>query len=360
MEKDLSGYKKRHLAFWDLSETDRPLLGFTIGLGLDSWSYWQENKAARALLNREQILPDDINPADFVEDQQKYLELCDQIDDDTIRTVMPLASIPWMEAILGCPVLSSEAGFRSAEILRTAGSLQPVSLNPDNPWIKKYLQFIELYTREFSGKYPVSQSILRGPSDLACALLGAENAAIALVTESQAIHQLLDYVTSQLEKFLRLQLGYLPKFQDGYVIAQYDIWTPEPCIRFQEDFSVLFSPQNYTEFLKPRDERLAAVSPYTLIHLHASSLFLIDQFLEVSQIRAYQVTKDPGITRLSDMMPALIKIQQAQKPLVVKGQFDNADLELMKRKLSLCGLCIQPVVRGIPDAKKLLAALKAW
>jgi hypothetical protein len=360
MNHDIDEYRRRHLAFWNLKAVEQPLVGFTIGVGVNAWSYWQYNKATVKLLNRRSIVADDLNPADFVDDQLKYLELCDQIDDDICRTAMPLASIPWMEAILGCPVLSTEAGFKSAEILDYISSLKPLPFDPDNPWVKKYLEFVEVYGEAFGSHYPVSQSVLRGPSDLACALLGAENATMALVMDSSDMHRLLEYVTGQLEKFLRLQLKHLPKFQDGYVIGQYDIWAPEPCIRFQEDFTVLYSPRYYVEFLMSLDERLAGISPYNLIHLHASSLFLIDHFLEVSGIRAFQVTKDPGGTFLSEMIPALQKIQQAGKPLIVKGEFDDADIELMKRNLSLHGLCIQPVVNGISQAETLLPALRNW
>ena len=73
MYHDINEYKQRHLAFWKLSKVNHPLVGFTIGAGLDVWSYWQYNKAARALLNREKISAEDINPEDFVEDQRKYL-----------------------------------------------------------------------------------------------------------------------------------------------------------------------------------------------------------------------------------------------------------------------------------------------
>ena len=360
MKRDFREYKKRHLAFWEMSEVDRPLIGFTIGAGLDSWSYWQSNKAVRGLLNRDQVLARDINPADFVEDQLKYLELSDQIDDDVCRTAMPLASIPWMEAILGCPIFSTDVNMKSKEILDNAASLQSHQFDPKNPWIEKYLQFIQVYTQAFGTQYPVAQSVLRGPSDLACALMGAENATMALAMEPQAMFKLLNYVTGQLEEFLRLHLKILPAFQNGYVIGQYEIWAPAPAIRIQEDFSVLYSPQYYSEFLKPMDERLASLSSYTLIHLHAPSLFLIDHFLEVSQINAFQVTKDVGSAILSEMIPALLKIQQAGKPLIVKGQFDDDDLDLLKKNLSLRGLCIQPVVGGLAEAEKMLPKLKKW
>ena len=117
MIKDFEQYKKRHLDFWTLAEVKQPLVGFTIGAGLDSWSYWQDNKAARALLEKKQIFAEDINPKDFVYDQLKYLESSEQIEDDVCRTAMPLASLPWMEAILGCPVLATGANMKSGEIL---------------------------------------------------------------------------------------------------------------------------------------------------------------------------------------------------------------------------------------------------
>jgi hypothetical protein len=360
MNRDHAKYKERHIAFWEMQEVDNPLIGFTVGAGLDSWSYWQYNKGARALLNKQNILPDDINPIDFIEDQLHYLELSETINDDVCRSAMPLASVPWMEAILGCPVFSTEAHMTCKKIVDKVDSLNPIPFTSDNIWVKKYFEFIKIYTDVFAERFPVAQSVLRGPSDLACALVGSEDAAIALITEPEAMHSLLNYVTDQLERLLKMHLAVLPKFRDGYVIGQYELWAPEPALRIQEDFATFYSPELYEEFLKPLDKRLASISKYTLIHLHSSSLFLIDQFLQVSQIRAFQVTKDPGRVSLVDMMPSLLKIQQAGKPLIIKGQFEDCDYDLMKRMLSVRGLCVQPVVRNLSDADRVMPMLRKW
>lgn len=340
MERDFAKYKECHLAFWELHEVSSPLLGFTIGAGQDSWSYWQYNSAAQKLMSQKCILPEDVEPLDFVEEQQRYLELSGQISDDICRSAMPLASIPWMEAILGCPVISSGSHLSAEKIMEDAGSFPTVEINTDNPWIRKYLEFIQVYNDCFSGKYPVAQSVLRGPSDLVSAMMGVENASLALLMQPEAMHRLLDYVSVRLEQFLKLQLQSLPKFQGGYVIGQYEIWAPEPAIRIQEDSSVHYSPELYETFLKPNDERIARVSNYTLIHLHSPSLVLIDKFLEVSQIRAFQLTKDQGSVKLENMITGLKKIQKAGKPLIVKGIFDDDDLQLIKKNLSVTGLCL--------------------
>jgi hypothetical protein len=206
--------------------------------------------------------------------------------------------------------------------------------------------------------YPIGQSVVRGPSDLACALLGAENATMALVEEPEAMRGLLGYITDQLEEFLRLQLQRLPMFQGGYVIGQYEIWAPQPVVRIQEDFSVLYSPRLYDEFLRPLDERLADIVPYSLMHLHFSSLFLIDNFLEVPTIKAFQVSKDAGTDTIAAMLPGLKKIQRAGRPLIVKGAFDENDLQLIKENLSVAGLCLQPVVSGVDEATQMLPRIR--
>ncbi|MEJ2616394.1 MAG: uroporphyrinogen decarboxylase family protein [Ignavibacteriaceae bacterium] len=360
MIKDFQKYKERHLAFWALEDVKHPLIGFTIGAGPDAWSYWHYNKATQSLLNRGEISPDNINPNDFVEDQLCYLKLSKEIDDDVCRSAMPLASIPWMEAILGCPIVSTESSFRSETITDNEDPLELTPIETDNLWLKKYFEFISVYEQAFSDKYPVSQSVLRGPSDIACALIGAEKAAIFLLEDPERMHRILNYAAEQLTLFLQMQIKKLPQFQDGYVIGQYEIWTPEPPIRIQEDFSLLFSPDLYKEFLKSLDTSLATISNYTLIHLHSSSLHLIDQFLEISQLRSFQITKDSNVLTLNTMLPALNKIQEAGKPLILKGQFKKEDYDLILNQLSFRGLCIQPVVKNLSEANELLPLLKNY
>ncbi|MFC2133961.1 hypothetical protein ACFLR4_04685 [Bacteroidota bacterium] len=360
MKMDVQKYKDRHLAFWELADVKSPLIGFALGAGTDAWSYWQANKAAQILLNNKIILPAEIEPADFVEEQIRYLELADKIDDDVIRTGMPLASLPWMEAILGCKVISTGAHFQSHEILDDPELLQAIPFDDNNPWVKKYFEFIDVYSKAFGNRYPVAQSVLRGPSDLACALLGAEKAAMSLIEAPEVMHRLFDFVTSQIERFLKLQIDKLPTFSDGYVTGQYEIWAPKPVIRIQEDFSILFSPKNYKEFLQPLDKRLAALSDYTLIHLHSSSLYLIEQFLEISEIKVFQITKDPTGVTLDEMLPALKKIQESNRPLIVKGEFTKNDIDNLKQNFSTNGLCLQPVVSNINEAKELLLSLRKW
>lgn len=353
-------YREKHLMFWSLEKVNRPLIGFTVGLGQDSWSYWQDNRAAQALLSLNEILPDNISPADFIEDQVKYLKLTQKIGDDVIRSAMPLASIPWMEAIIGCKIVSTKDSISAVRIDNDINKIGITPFDVNNKWIQKYFEFFNLFEETLKGNAPVGQSIIRGPSDLLCAILGTENAAISLIDESDNVHKLLEKITNYLELFLGLHLQKLPRFLDGYVIGQYELWAPEPPIRIQEDYSNLFSCEMYKEFLQKLDHQLAGISNYTLIHLHSSSLHLIEQFLEVDSIRVFQITKDPNVISLDSMMDALKKVQESGKPLVVKGRFSGEDISLIKSDLSPSGLCIQPVVRNFQEIDELMSQLTIW
>ena len=80
-------------------------------------SYWSDNRAAKRLREKEEIHPEDIDPSAFIEDQRIYLERMEEIEDDGFHTAIPLASIPWMEAILGCPIVRHPGPFHRKETL---------------------------------------------------------------------------------------------------------------------------------------------------------------------------------------------------------------------------------------------------
>lgn len=353
-------YKEKHLRFWSLEKVNGPLIGFTVGTGFDSWSYWQDNKAAQSLLQLEEISPADIIPSDFIEDQIKYLRFTEKINDDIIRSAMPLASIPWMEAIIGCKIISTNSSVSAVKMFNDICEVEIMPFTSNNLWAKKYFEFFKVYDEAFNGEYPIGQSIIRGPSDILCAILGVENAAVALIDDPDGTKKVLNQITENLESFLKAQSYLLPKFLDGFVIGQYELWAPEPVIRIQEDYSNLFSNEMYQEFLQPLDKKLASISNYTLIHLHSSSLHLIKEFLEVNTIRAYQITKDPNVVSIEVMIDALVKVQESNKPLVVKGQFSKDDYTLLKNNLRQEGLCIQPVVKSIDEVNELLILLRDW
>jgi hypothetical protein len=350
---------EKHLLFWN-RRNDAPLVAFTIGAGTDSWSYWRDNKATAALWGRGAIRPQDLVPAEFVEDQRRYLNISEQVPDDAIRTAMPFASMPWLEAIAGCPVISTEAHFAAKPALLTPADGEKIRFDPGNEWVRKYVEFLHVFAAAFGEQHPVAQSVLRGPSDLAGALLGTEAALEGLLLEPEAMQSLFARIECLLAEFIRHQMKHIPSFHGGHVIGQYEIWAPGTVQRMQEDGASLYSPALYRRFLKPLDARLAEVADYTLIHLHTPALNLIDDMLDIPGIRLFQVTKDEGPARVEPMLPGLRKVQAAGRCLIIKGRLNAEDIGALRSGLEPRGLCIQPVVNSADDANRMLENLRRW
>lgn len=84
----------------------------------------------------------------------------------------------------------------------------------------------------------------------------------------------------------------LPLFHGGYFDAQYSLWSPGPIIRMQEDATAEYSPVLYRRFVQLVDRFLAGQFANSFIHLHSTSMFLLDAFLEIEEIRCFEINQD--------------------------------------------------------------------
>ncbi len=360
MNEDIRLITERHQAFLNRDAVKSPLLGMIAGSGPDSWSYWQSNPGAAKLWGKSCIQPEDVLPEDFVEAQRHYLEQASAVGDDLLRAAMPFASLPWMEAALGCSVVSTNAQFASQSHLSGIEAYEPVVFDAANPWVRKYMEFLDVYSRAFDGEYPIGQSVLRGVSDLFAALFGPEQAVLLLMTQPEAADPVLRDLNAFLEAFYHCQMAHLPEFAGGHVIGQYELWAPGSVARIQEDNASLLTPDLYREHLKPLNAHLAENWDYTLMHIHASAIFMLDELLDIKGIRVFQVSKDEGGIRIEDMLPSLVKIQEHGRCLLLKGRFSENDVAALKKALSPNGLCVQPVVPSIEHARAMLPSLRRW
>jgi hypothetical protein len=122
----------------------------------------------------------------------------------------------------------------------------------------------------------------------------------------------------------------------------------------QEDASALYSPELFRACILPADRRIAQEFPYSLLHLHASSLFLVEEFLTVKEIGVFQINRDVGEMGLPEMFPYLKQIQEKGRRLFLRGPFSVEDYRWIKEHLSPIGLIVQTVVPSLEEGKALL------
>ena len=151
-----------YLKFWNLEETPYPIIGFDVG----GFFPFQWFGALRELGENVWLEPEHLEVSKYLDDYTSVYKRASSVNDDFIKGVSPIPAIPWMEAILGCPVEISGESIWGRERNADWKELEGLSLKENNPWLKKYLEFLEALVGNAQGEYPISQPILRGITDL--------------------------------------------------------------------------------------------------------------------------------------------------------------------------------------------------
>jgi hypothetical protein len=234
--------------------------------------------------------------------------------------------------------------------LAQAGSL---SLDRENLWFRKYLEFGLALVRAAEGRFPVSHSAEVGPTDLHDLLRGHTASIMDLVDEprraSAILWRLAEFFCEVQQEFWK----HMPLFHGGYFDAQYSLWSPRPIMRLQEDATAVYSPALYRKFVQPVDRALASRFPCSFMHLHSTSMFLLDAFLEIQEIQCFQINKDALGPSTAAMIPHYRKVQKAAKPLLIRGSFDAEEVRLLLDSLDPRGVFLNIMTESITQIESL-------
>ena len=346
MNENIAHKLDRHRKFLKYEETDRPIIGFYIG-GWEGLSRYSEN--SESLFPKGLINAEDVKIEKFDELYKNYSK-CLDYDDDFVRTLDPVPSIPWVEAASGCPVKFTGKNFWSQKIgfEKAQDSIDKISIN-DNPWISKYGEFVKYLASEYP-EYAIGQSILRGPLDVLCALVGDGETIYNLYDEPEFTKKALNKLSDVHNEFLRVQFANSPKYYDGYAMGVMNMWTPGTTCRIQEDAMALITPNHYEEYIYEMDVKITSTTDYSLYHVHATGMFIMDKIIRNKNLNIVQVMKDEGDTKLDDLLEGMKKIQNAGKSVMVKGKFDKDDIDLMRKHLDKRALALGCVVNNTKEA----------
>ena len=136
----------------------------------------------------------------------------------------------WARGYASSPAASSasrasSAGTRSLDL----------GLVPANPWLQKYLAFLDALVQRAAGRYPVTHGTLIGLSDLLAALRGHGPSILDLLEEPQQAEAALWHFGEIFRCITDAAWARLPLYGGGYYDAQYQLWAPGPTARLQED-----------------------------------------------------------------------------------------------------------------------------
>ena len=345
-----------------LKETAQPLMGCCIG-GWEGFGRYVGN--ASMDLPQGVVCHNDINPALFKDIYNAYSKTL-TYDDDLIRCLEPIPSIPWAEAASGCEVEYTGKNFW-AKSLKSRIDINPdksdfidqLTKRKEDAWLHNYSEILDYLYKNYSNEFPIGQAILRGPLDILAAVMGDENMLYALYDHPDVMSELMKVYTERFIEFLKLHKEHYKPFMGGSVIGQYYIWTPGTCSRLQNDAMSILSPQLFEEFVMESDLAVSGVMEYNLYHIHSTAFHLLHLILKNDRIRIIQISKDEGKEGIEDMIDQLVEIQRHGKCLLLKGRLDNSkDLSLIRERLDYSGLCLQFVVETEQEADEAVSYAK--
>jgi hypothetical protein len=352
----------RHEAFLNLEPVDRPLLGFWLG---GYYPAEQFPSGTASWRDGQPLHPQDVSFTPFASDYESLYRLHQQAEDDFFYVGSAYWGIPWMEAILGCPVSVAGSNCRAEPCLGNVpdNAKSLVFYNEDNPWLETLVRFTTELVQCAAGRFPGCPPLLRGPGDCASAMLGGMPFVMGFHDTPDRMEELLVHCAQARLAVIRRLHSIIPSWCGTHAAGGYPskMWCRRTVAYNQEDCAALLSPDLFKQFLLPIEREMCRAAEVNFVHLHSSCLYPVDILLENRCYDVLEINIDhPGglSPALPDLLPALVKIQAARRPLLLWGELTPKEWSYLRNKLSPVGLSLQPIVRQVEDMPALQEVLR--
>jgi hypothetical protein len=338
-----------HRAFWEKKPMDVPLTAYRIGSLFFSVTF---PASAKLLRPGDVITPDMIDVDDLLKTYDEMYAETLQTGQSAFWTADPCIGFPWMEAILGCSVAATEVSFISKPVYGSVDDLLTLSLDRENAWYKKLMEFFDKLVKHSEGRYPAAQPLLRGTSDCIGALIGQTEMACSLIESPEVTETVFLRMADTFVELINDMYDHIKPFHGGYGGGFYYDWTPGRAVWFQEDLSALMAPKHYARFVRPAAERICCGFDYTLTHLHPSSFKLLDEILKVEKLRVVQITKDVKGPTIQEMAPEFKKVYEAGKLLMPWGELTDDEIVFLLSELPPHSLFLSLMAPTVDEAAR--------
>lgn len=340
--------------YWAMEKNDRPLIGCNLyGKNMNQNCPYTLEPISNGIVN-----PGDINTELFLKDCDRLFNEHKKINEDFPYVASPFVYIPWMEAIMGCQVIATPKSFWPEPFIIDWEKWNWETPTLENPWVKKLLELLNALVEHSNGRYPVSHTLMRGPLDMLAAMRGTSALVLDILDKPELIKKAAEICADVWIEVAKAQLNQIPYSETGYMGGGfgYRVWAPQKIVWLQEDTLSVLSPALYKELFINIDKRIAGGFPYTVFHVHGTSLWVIDMLAEMPEINAVELNYETVNQDIEGIFSAYKKII-SKKPVVMWREYDDNFwlwLDRVLNDISPEGISIHVNVSNTEEGKKVL------
>jgi hypothetical protein len=327
-------------------DNSRPLLGFFKGSEYPLHRY----PSMKNLPEDRALLPEDFPVDPFIEDSEWLFKEHEECGGDFIWSASAYWGIPWLEAVLGCPIFASQSSgsIYSEPPASFDGPDFILSFDANNPWLKLMEKYLNLLAEKSSGRWPIGTTRMRGISDLLAALYGGTETVFKMMESPEEIEKASSRLTNFWLEFAQFQLNLIPEFYNGIGSFYYNVWAPKGTVWCQEDAVALLSPDLYSGFIEGCVRKITDQLTASIMHEHSNGYVPFDSYLTMN-FNALELHIDEGGPGAEELYETHCKILE-KKPLIIWGDIPEKDMNWIFTKLPPGGLSIITIVDSVKEA----------
>jgi hypothetical protein len=326
----LTDARRRHLAFWERQEVDRPLLLIQRRApGRDA-----EDDALAGLKQRD-LQRFGSDPGLLVRRARQELRRTLRLGDD-LPLLRPPLGPSMLAAFLGARVETAPDTVWFHPTVGDLAELAEAVFDPANPWWRITEECQRLLATEPEG-VPVVPD-LGSLGDNLAALIGADRLMLEMVERPELVEAVLARMLAVAQECYR-RLFAIAQAPGRGTANWLGLWSPAKTGILQNDLSIMLSTPMYRRFFGPEFAALGAYFDYSIFHVDGTRAQRhIPGFIAgIPGLRGCQLGSDPG-TRAMQILPVLRQLQAAGKNIFTYVFPD--EIEELFSQLSPVGVCV--------------------
>jgi len=251
---------------------------------------------------------------------------------ESIPHYVPSFGPDQMAAFLGAELVVPEAGENYGTdwvlpCITDWSTTPPITLDPDNPWWRRMLDFLDTLSAAFSGKLVLAHLDLHSNLDTLLAMCGGEKLCMDLVLEPDAIDRAMAEVRALYGPIYDAVYN-AARMREHGTLGWVPAYHPVQTNTIQCDFAALIGPEHFRRWAMPAlDEESQHLNGACIYHLDGPECLIhVDDLCSLPHLRGIQWTTGARNKPFHEWMELLHHIQSKGKAVWVP-----CNVEGMKR-----------------------------